>query len=119
MIAFTLVGHPPSPNRTRAGHWRARAASDLTWRTAAYFAALDVKPTGYVPGRVSVRVVLVIPDKRRRDPDNALASVKPCIDGIVDAGLLLDDSFAVIHELTVTSEPGPQKAVRFEIEETA
>jgi Holliday junction resolvase RusA-like endonuclease len=36
-------------------------------------------------------VVFVVPDKRRRDLDNALASMKAAWDGLVDAGVLVDD----------------------------
>ena len=35
-------------------------------------------------------------DQRRRDKDNALASLKATFDGLVDAGLLHDDS-ALTH----------------------
>lgn len=31
-------------------------------------------------------------DRRRRDPDGLMATFKPCIDGIVDAGVVPDDT---------------------------
>jgi crossover junction endodeoxyribonuclease RusA len=31
------------------------------------------------------------PDRRKRDGDNLLAALKPAIDGMVDAGILVDD----------------------------
>lgn len=31
------------------------------------------------------------PDGRRRDPDNSMGSIKAAYDGIVDAGLVVDD----------------------------
>jgi crossover junction endodeoxyribonuclease RusA len=30
--------------------------------------------------------------KRRRDPDNLVATLKPCLDGLVDAGVVPDDT---------------------------
>jgi Holliday junction resolvase RusA-like endonuclease len=33
----------------------------------------------------------VVPDKRKHDLDNCMAMLKPCWDGLVDAGLLVDD----------------------------
>lgn len=33
------------------------------------------------------------PDRRPRDPDNLSGASKPIIDGLVDGGLLPDDSF--------------------------
>jgi Holliday junction resolvase RusA-like endonuclease len=41
-------------------------------------------------------VTFVVPDKRRRDLDNLVSSVKPQMDGIVDAGILRDDSLEVL-----------------------
>jgi Holliday junction resolvase RusA-like endonuclease len=35
--------------------------------------------------------VFVVPDKRRRDLDNAMASLKAGFDALVAAGLLVDD----------------------------
>ena len=40
---------------------------------------------------VVAEVTFTFPDRRRRDQDNVLASLKACWDGLVDAGLLADD----------------------------
>ena len=40
---------------------------------------------------VVAEVTFTFPDRRWRDQDNALASLKACWDGLVDAGLLADD----------------------------
>ena len=40
---------------------------------------------------VVAEVTFTFPDRRRRDQDNALASLKAAWDGLVDAGLLADD----------------------------
>jgi hypothetical protein len=36
---------------------------------------------------------LTVPDRRRRDPANWMPTAKACVDGLVDAGVLLDDDF--------------------------
>jgi crossover junction endodeoxyribonuclease RusA len=41
--------------------------------------------------KASVTPVFYFPNERRRDEDNAIASLKAAYDGIVDAGLLPDD----------------------------
>ena len=46
-----------------------------------------------------------------------MASAKNLIDGLVDAGVIRDDSFAVVVDLAVSSEPGPAKAIRMEVTE--
>lgn len=68
-------------------HWRRRASDVKLWRRAAYFAAraYDQPPS-------MVCVTLDVPDARRRDPANYFATVKPIVDGLVDAGLWPDDT---------------------------
>jgi len=44
----------------------------------------------------TLQFTFVVPDSRRRDPDNYLAMMKPVIDGLVLAGVLPDDSFSVV-----------------------
>ena len=43
--------------------------------------------------RVLVSAIFYYKDKRRRDQDNAMASLKAAYDGIVDAGLVIDDDY--------------------------
>jgi crossover junction endodeoxyribonuclease RusA len=40
----------------------------------------------------NVQIVVTPPDRRRRDKDNLLASLKAAFDGAQDAGLIADDS---------------------------
>lgn len=42
---------------------------------------------------VKVDVAFHFPDRRRRDQDNAAASLKAVYDGVVDAGLVMDDDY--------------------------
>lgn len=41
---------------------------------------------------VTVRLHFATGDNRRRDQDNLVATLKPAIDGLVDAGLIPDDT---------------------------
>ncbi len=121
-IAFTLAGHPPSPNRSVRAHFHDNAKVRKAWHEAARLAAIAaLREAGnaddYPLRRARIRLVVITPDRRRRDPDNAIAAAKGVIDGCVEAGVLLDDSFAVVAELSVTSEAGPAKAIRMEVSE--
>lgn len=60
------------------------------WRTCAGYAALRA----HLPtlARAYMLAEFRFPDRRRRDPANWYPTVKACIDGIVDAGVLPDDS---------------------------
>lgn len=60
------------------------------WRqAAARHAAAQSLPRGLA--RVSVFATLHFTDRRRRDAHNFMLSVKSCIDGLVDYGLIPDD----------------------------
>lgn len=73
----------------RQSHW-AKAASVKPWRQAAATHAAQSR----VPRLLRVRIELhyVPKDKRRRDPLNLVAALKPIEDGIVDAGVVPDDT---------------------------
>ena len=51
--------------------------------------------------KASARYVFYWKDKRRRDIMNANAAMKPAMDGIVDAGIIVDDDYKhLTHETT-------------------
>jgi len=114
MTSFEVPGIPKSPNvtRTRCFHVNSSQAND--WKAAIVAAVADNGPEVPLP---SVRLVLVALTKTRgrRDPDNFAAACKPIIDGLVLAGVLLDDSFNVIRELVVRHELAGRNAVRIEV----
>lgn len=73
-------------------HWRAKARITANLRTTAAWSAR----VAHVPhiNRAHILAVIEPPDRRRRDPANAYPSVKACVDGLVDAGVLPDDDAA-------------------------
>lgn len=83
--------------------WRRRAEHIAAWRAAAHGAGLNVGagPRARAVGPAVVNVVLPVPDRRRRDPHNYVATLKPIVDGLVDAGLWPDDT----PEHVATLEP--------------
>ena len=48
--------------------------------------------------RCRVSLVWVVTDKRRRDEDNLVATLKPLCDGLVDAGIVDDDTKAFMDK---------------------
>lgn len=78
-------------------HWARKAKVIAAYRQWCGWAA-RVGDTGFLLPSLTLKppveatVTFVLPDKRRRDMDNLLASLKPMWDGLVDAGLLGDDS---------------------------
>ena len=86
---------PPSecsPNYR--GHWAKRAKAVKALREAAMLCALnDSRFARPEYDKAEVSITLVVRDARYyRDPDNMIASLKPAIDGCVDAGIIKDDS---------------------------
>lgn len=97
-MKFTLPYPPPelNPNRARRLHWSRVAAVRKAYRREGWLAGYAAKAAhkGQSPLRspVTARITVVVPDHRRRDEDNLLASLKAAWDGCVDAGVLEDDS---------------------------
>lgn len=75
-------------------HWAVKARKARTWRGAARFAATLAmsEHRHMVWYRSFVEVTFPVKQNRRRDPHNAIATVKPIIDGLVDAGVWPDDT---------------------------
>ena len=76
-------------------HYMVKAKKTKEWREAARRAA----EAAGIPSCSRIRVTLIYTprDKRRRDPLNLVASLKACEDGIVDAGVIPDDTPAYIE----------------------
>jgi crossover junction endodeoxyribonuclease RusA len=97
-LTITLPGLPPkecSPNARV--HPLAKARVTRRYRDEVRiraWSALMAQPHGYwlAPDKAQVDVTFVVPDRRRRDKTNLAASFKAGLDGIVDAGILVDDS---------------------------
>jgi crossover junction endodeoxyribonuclease RusA len=70
-------------------HWAQKAARNRIIRTRAKVAA---QTCSFSYPAAKVTVLVGYPDNRRRDVHNLMPTVKACIDGCVDAGLLPDDS---------------------------
>lgn len=60
-----------------------------------------------------------VTDKRRRDLDNLMASIKPLWDGLVDAGILADDSAKHLRHAESKLVVGDEKYVEVELTEVS
>ena len=111
-LSVTIDGIPPSPNEMRRAHWHTRSDQAESWRWTAKWVGIDaINRLGWTaPKRASVELVAVCATHLRRDPDNFVAACKPIIDGLVDAGVLSDDSFAVVASLSVRQEFASKRA---------
>lgn len=106
----------PSGNQLSGRHWRTRVKLRKLWALAIRVAMTQAKVYGRPEFR-RVRVTFVreaaLPIK---DTDNAYAGLKPVLDAMVEIGLLLDDSQAVVEELVLRQVKAPRAAERTVIE---
>lgn len=81
-------------NMNHRTHWRTRWSVTRQWRTAAYQAALLLggAPSARAHPASMVRLIIPVPDRRRRDPANLTPLTKACVDGLVDAAVWPDDT---------------------------
>lgn len=90
--SFTFVldyARPPLSANDRL-HWGTRAALTATLRQVAAWHAKRLRMPQYPVIRVTL--VWVVKDRRRRDGgENITPTLKPIIDGLVDAGVVVDD----------------------------
>jgi Holliday junction resolvase RusA-like endonuclease len=89
-----LPSHLPLINANRRMHYHRRAELTRGIRVAAFVCARSLK----VPALKRAHIVCEFrpPDHRRRDVHNLFPSAKAAIDGLVDAGVLRDDSDAYL-----------------------
>ena len=103
-------------------HHMKRAAVVKILRHAAQMAASSQDAPKLDRAHIVVRVSW--PDRRRRDVHNVMPTIKACVDGFVDYGLLPDDDdrHLVGPDLRVDTETSGTSGVtrlRFEITETS
>ena len=91
---------PRELNPNWRGHWGDRAHAAQAFRHAARVCALNDSRFSHPSfSRARVTVKLYVPDRRHRprDLDNLLASLKPAMDGCIDAGIIRDDAAGSIE----------------------
>ena len=91
------------------GHWSQRAETVAWWRSLTAQAARKAQlPT---LGRVAVTLAMTPADRRRRDPDGLAGALKPALDGLVDAGVIADDSWRQVASVTLRIDaPQPSRS---------
>lgn len=99
-LPFRVVSEIPSLNDR--DHWAIKAKKVKAWRDAVHVLARAAR----IPpcSRIKVELHYVPATAQRRDPDNLVACYKPCVDGLVDAKIIPDDTehyvervFPIIH----------------------
>jgi crossover junction endodeoxyribonuclease RusA len=84
-------------------HWAVKAKLVKEVRTATAQLAKQAK----IPPLEAVEITLIYTPKtaRKRDTDNLFATLKPAVDGLVDAGVIADDNTEIVTKLSVLIAP--------------
>lgn len=103
VIEFTRPARLMSLNDRH--HWTTRRTLTKAWRKAAWAAAVEqLGPSPSARWRRASIVAVQLPVARgaRRDPHNYVATVKPIVDGLVDAGVWPDDTPSFVRTVEPT-----------------
>ncbi|MGK9222045.1 MULTISPECIES: hypothetical protein [unclassified Microbacterium] len=108
---FEWAKAPLSMNYRMHHHVKAKITADLRAQAAARAASFPASR------HVEVQLTWVVTDKRRRDEENIVATLKPLCDGLVDAGVVPDDVPAFMTKLmpSIRYEPGGTPHFRLRI----
>ena len=109
-LSVRIPGRPPTANARR--HWRSIARDNVVWKEAAIIVAEHARALWenrhglrWHPLRMAkVEVIFGLHTHAHRDWDNLVCSIKPELDGIVAAGLLVDDSTDVIASISFATQ---------------
>ena len=101
-------------NDQRRAHWAVQAKAKKQVGHATYLAARQQNITQLGPSIVGCK--WFTPDKRRRDVDGLYPFLKAVLDGLVDAGVFLDDHCGFVVEtrtaIDMTDTQNPRIEVR-------
>ena len=89
-------------------HWAPKANLTRQWRNSAAFGAeLSLASSDFPQPPSLVRVSFPVKQNRRRDPHNAAPTIKAIVDGLVDAGVWVDDSddYVIVLDPRFHKEP--------------
>ena len=101
----------PVLNLNRKSHWAVKTRDTRTVREVTAVLCRDIDKAN----KIRVRLVYVPKDNRRRDADNLVAMLKPICDGIVDAGIVPDDTPQFMEKLMPEVARADPKQPRFEL----
>jgi hypothetical protein len=108
-VRLSIPLRTPTANQLSGYHWRKRHRMKRDWQWLVV-AAMGWAGVGKQRGRYDVTIERHA--ARALDPDNAVGGCKVVLDGMVAAGLLVDDSLAYVASLTVVQIASTKKEER-------
>lgn len=111
---------PVSSSPNWRGHWAERYQAARVYHAAVFYSCVDAINRAYREGRlaftdlpfkqVKLALTFIFAKHRRRDRDNLISCFKPGLDGIVQAGLIVDDDAEHLEISNVDILVDPERA---------
>lgn len=109
----------PPLNANQRLHWAQKAKLTREVRDATKGEALGSRFWPTILDPITVQLTWVVTDKRRRDSDNIYPTFKAMCDGLVDAGIVPDDTPQFMDKRAPVIRYEPGGPARLELEVTA
>lgn len=114
-IKVIIPGCPDVSMNSRL-HFSKRAKEIKQWRLLAFYSFRVHRPVKPFK-QVKIKIVRFFSSKNKyRDYDNLVSSIKPLIDGAVDARIMIDDNYQVTGSWDVSQVRSDHDCVTIEIE---
>lgn len=107
VLEFMIPGLPKMANQLLRGHWRARHGHAVSWKSKVRQAAEYRRPEKPLE---KAKLTLVRVSSVQPDVDGLVSSFKHIVDGLVEAGILVNDKPENIGMPDYKWERGAQKA---------
>lgn len=106
-----IEGLPKLPNELKGMHWAARSNHTKQWRctTVALAIAKRNSLNFFFKPFQACRITFVRASASPADLDGIVASMKPLLDGIVDAGIILGDGPGCVMDIKAEWHDAPKK----------
>ena len=88
---ITLPIPPRCLSMNGRSHWRVKAKATKAARANAHAIALEACSHRPLWAMATIQYTFVFTERRERDDDNFITRMKPCRDGIADAGIVIND----------------------------
>lgn len=98
MMKVSLPWPPAVLNPNARAYWRKKSAAAKRHKEQCFTLASQSKPQFHA-GVIQIKMVFLPPDKRRRDRDNMIASMKSGLDGVAQAWGVDDNRFHIAMEV--------------------
>lgn len=117
MTVLTFDWPRPPLNANQRLHWAAKAKLTRTVREITKMTAR--RDNLHPKTHITVQLTWIVSDKRRRDSDNIYPTFKAMCDGLVDAGIVPDDTPQYMDKRAPLIRHEPGGTPRLELEVTA